>query len=79
MNYVHIREPKVSIVTTPDNNNFSKAVRKDLVDRGMTIRQLAAKIEYPRETVSRAIHGADFPLVRSKIVKHLKLKTFLPS
>lgn len=79
MNYVHIREPKVSIVTTPDNNNFSKAVRKDLVDRGMTIRQLAKKIDHPRETVSRTIHGADFPLVRHKIVKFLKLRNFLPS
>ena len=79
MNYVHIREPKVSIVTTSDKNNFSKAVRRDLVDRNMSVKQLAAKIDRPRETVSRAIRGKCFPIVRQQIAKALNLKHLLPS
>jgi ribosome-binding protein aMBF1 (putative translation factor) len=78
VNNVHVREPTVTIVTTSDKNIFSKAVRKDLVDRSMSVNELASKIKRPRETVSRAIHGKKFPRVREQIASFLELKN-LPS
>lgn len=79
MNYIHNREPNLSTVTTPDKNNFSRDVRRELVDRNMSVKKLAAKIDRPRETVSRAIHNEKFPHVRKKIATFLKLNHLLPS
>lgn len=74
MNYVHICEPKLSIVTPSDKNIFSVEARTALIKRGWSVSKLAQKARRPRESVSRAIHTNRFPLLRRKIAKILNLE-----
>lgn len=45
----------------------SQKIKKQLIDRGLSITALAKQVGYPRPTVSRAIHQNIFPHVRAKI------------
>lgn len=56
-----------------DKNIFSKEVRKELIDRGWTIKHLATVIKRPRESVSRAINSTCHPLIRLKVARKLNL------
>lgn len=58
----------------PHNNKFSILARTRLIEMGLTISGLAAKLDHPRSTVSTAIHSARFPNVRRKIARRLNLE-----
>jgi hypothetical protein len=59
---------------TAIDNKFSKRARIRLVNRGMTVTQLALDLKRPRQTVSAVINGSRrFPILRSLIAKHLRL------
>lgn len=60
-------------LTPQDNNNFRKAARIQLIQLGWSVKDLAKKIDRPRETVSRAISTGRFPHVRRQVAKKLKL------
>jgi plasmid maintenance system antidote protein VapI len=48
-------------------------IKHELLDRGMTVADLARQIRRPRPTVSAAIHNPDrFPLLRAAIEKALR-------
>lgn len=56
------------------DNKFSKRARICLVNRGMTVTQLAFDLKRPRQTVSAVVNGSRrFPLLRSLVAKHLRL------
>lgn len=53
---------------------FSTAARRRLVDKDMQVKQLAARIGYPSNTVSSVLRGTKkFRHVRAKIVRALDL------
>ncbi len=58
----------------PHNNKFSISARQRLIEMGLTIKGLAAKLDHPRSTVSTAIHSERFPNVRRKIARKLNLE-----
>lgn len=57
-----------------NKNNFSKAVRVRLVQLDWTVKDLAQKIDRPRETVSRALRSTRYPIVRKQVARKLKLE-----
>jgi lambda repressor-like predicted transcriptional regulator len=57
----------------PHKNKFAQSVRHKLVDADCTVKDLAAQIGRPRETVSRAIHSTKFPRVRRLIATALNI------
>ena len=54
---------------------FPVLVKVALLERGMTVKALAAAIGRNRCTTSTAIHTARFPRARAEIARHLKLET----
>ncbi len=51
----------------PSRNQARIAFRKKLAEKDLSVKDLAARVGYPRETVSRAIHHQKFPRVLAKI------------
>lgn len=49
----------------------TRRLKKELIDRGMTVTELARRIERPRSSVSKAINRGLFPTVRSAIEQEL--------
>ncbi|MGB0993891.1 MAG: helix-turn-helix domain-containing protein [Akkermansiaceae bacterium] len=56
---------------------WSRRVLKLLIDRGLSIHQLANSIGTHRSMVSRAIHQRTYPSVIAKIEKELGMKRFV--
>lgn len=56
---------------TNAGNNFRIWVKTQLLTRDLTVETLAARIGYPRRTVSAAINGKPFPHVVSAIATAL--------
>jgi plasmid maintenance system antidote protein VapI len=54
-------------------NPFKARARHALVNADLTVTTLAERLGRPRETVSRAIHGAAFPRVRREIAQALQI------
>lgn len=63
-----------NIINTGTQADFAKAARKALIDRGLTVTQLARHLKLARNTVSIAInHPTMFPGVKARITKFLAL------
>ena len=54
--------------------SFSLRARLRLVELDMSITELAAALQRPRETVGKAIRSARFPRVRAAIAKKLRIE-----
>jgi IS30 family transposase len=59
--------------TKAQTKRFRRNALVALLDRGLSVTALAARIRRPRSTVSRAIHGGRFPAVRDEIARALSL------
>jgi predicted transcriptional regulator len=54
------------------HKKFSLWAKKCLIDRGLTVTELASSLGYPRQTVSAVLNGSDrFPYVTAAIAKTL--------
>ena len=56
-----------------NQDQFSLRVKVALLERRLTVRELARQIGKTRETVSRAIHQGKFPAVQQLIREALSL------
>ena len=63
----------VNSVTGKNQEDFRLKVKTILLQRRMTVKDLAKLITRPRTTVARTIHGGNFPRVRKEILAALKL------
>lgn len=52
---------------------FARRAKKALIDRGLSVTDLAGRIDQRRDSVSTAIHNCRFPKVRARIAKYLGL------
>jgi len=59
---------------TAPQEKFSIAAKKRLLEKELTVTQLAEHLGLARNTVSLAIHHAIFPAVRRKVAEFLDLE-----
>jgi lambda repressor-like predicted transcriptional regulator len=55
-------------------DKFTTDAKKALIDHGLTVTALAAKLDFARNTVSMAINHPVLPTVREKIAAHLGME-----
>lgn len=55
------------------HNSFSRAAKIALIERGLSVTELADKLKRPRQTVSAIVNGSNrYPKLRLIVAKHLK-------
>lgn len=60
-------------MNAPNKTNFKLAAKTRLLVLGLSVTELARKLDLPRSTVSQAIHRNKFPLVKKAVAKQLKI------
>jgi len=57
-------------------DNFTVAVKKRLLDKGLNVTKLAKKLGWSRNYVSRAINNDIYPTARREIGKELRIRGY---
>lgn len=53
-------------------NQAGKPLKKRLIDLDLSVSELARRIKRPRESVSKAIHTMQFPLLRERVMEEIR-------